>query len=77
MEVQGVQMKDIQNKIIMSQKTYTHLWVTPLQREATSVFFWVYDLLNKFQNGLRWLHDKYADDIRPRFMLLEAFLVLP
>jgi hypothetical protein len=40
-------------------------------------FFWVYNFLNKFQCGLPWWHGKYPDNIRPCFMLLEAYLVSP
>jgi hypothetical protein len=39
-------------------------------------FYLVYNFLNKFQCGLPWWHDKYPADIRPRYTLLEAYLML-
>jgi hypothetical protein len=42
-----------------------------------SSFFWVYNILSKFQCLLPWWHDKYPDDIRSRSTLFEACFVLP
>jgi hypothetical protein len=60
--VSGWKVSKIKNCITESIY-YTHLWVTPLQREAIRVFVWVYNFLNKFQCGLPWRHDRYPDNI--------------
>jgi hypothetical protein len=73
--MQDVQVKGIQNKI--SESIYTHLWVTPLQRETIKIYVWVYNFLAKFQCELPWWHNKHPDDIRPCYVLLEACFVLP
>jgi hypothetical protein len=73
--MQDVRMKDIQNKIIISQETFMGYTITKGNYHSSS--FWVYNFLNIFQCGLPWWHDKYPHDIWPRSTLLEACLVLP
>jgi hypothetical protein len=71
-------MRGIQNKNIYISESiyYTHVWITPLQRETMKVFFLSIQFY-QFQCGLLWCHDKYPDGIRSRSTLLEACLVLP
>jgi hypothetical protein len=63
--IQGVQMKGIQNKIIISQKAfiYTFMGYTTTKGNYQSFFLNIYNFLSKFQCGLPWWHDKYPDDI--------------
>jgi hypothetical protein len=72
-------MKAIQNKIIISQKTFIiHVYQLHPYKGKLSKFSSEYITFSiNFNVGSLGGHDKYPDGIGPRSKLLEARLVLP